>query len=316
VAAALSVVQLVFTLLITTVYTRLQARAAVPLNLRPEQITRRRPSTWQAKLFVVANVVFMFVLLLSPLLALVQRAFQWSLVTGQWSMAYFQALFENPRESYFYVPPIVAIFNSLLVAGAVVTLSLILGLIAANFLSRRERVWQPFVRWLDPLLMLPLGTSAVTLGLGYIVALDRPPLDLRASPLLLPLAHTLVAFPFVVRSMLPVMRGIRPNMRHAAAILGADPWRAWREVDLPIVGRALLVSAVFAFTVSLGEFGATALIARPEFPTMPVAIYRFLGQPGALNYGQALAMSTLLMGVCAVSIVLIESVRVGEIGEF
>jgi len=229
-------------------------------------------------------------------------------------------LFINRRESYFYVPPATAIRNSLLVAGITVTASLILGFIAANFLSRSEaHAKERSGRWaaiLDPVFMLPLGTSAVTLGFGYLIALDRPPLDLRASPALLPLAHTLVAFPFVVRSLLPVLRGIRPSLHEAAAVMGASPWRVWREVDLPIVGRALLVAAAFAFAISMGEFGATALVARPEFPTMPVVIYRFLGQPGALNYGQALAMSTLLMLVCAAGIVLIERVRVGEVGEF
>jgi thiamine transport system permease protein len=156
----------------------------------------------------------------------------------------------------------------------------------------------------------------VTLGFGYIISLDTPPLDLRASPIMLPLAHTLVAFPFVVRSLLPVLRGIRPSLRGAAAVLGASPWRVWREIDLPIVGRAMLVAAAFAFAISMGEFGATALVSRPEFPTMPVVIYRFIGQPGALNYGQALAMSSILMAVCAAGILLIERVRVGDVGEF
>jgi thiamine transport system permease protein len=77
-----------------------------------------------------------------------------------------------------------------------------------------------------------------------------------------------------------------------------------------------LVGAVFAFTVSVGEFGATLLIARPDFPTMPVVIYRLLGAQGILNQGQGLAMSTLLMLVCAVGFVLIERFRVGDIGEF
>jgi thiamine transport system permease protein len=156
----------------------------------------------------------------------------------------------------------------------------------------------------------------VTLGFGFIVALDHPPLNLRASPLLLPLAHTLVAFPFVVRSLLPALRGMNPQWREAAGVLGASPAQVIREVDLPIVARALLVGAVFAFTVSVGEFGATLLIARPNFPTMPVVIYRLLGAQGALNQGQGLAMSALLMVVCAVGFVLIERFRVGEIGEF
>jgi len=82
------------------------------------------------------------------------------------------------------------------------------------------------------------------------------------------------------------------------------------------MSRAILVSVVFAFTVSLGEFGATVLIARPQYPTLPVAIYRFLGQPGAVNYGQALAMSSLLMLVCAVGFLAIERFRIGDVGEF
>jgi thiamine transport system permease protein len=109
---------------------------------------------------------------------------------------------------------------------------------------------------------------------------------------------------------------MNPRWREAAGILGASPWRVWLEIDLPVVGRAMLVGAVFAFTVSMGEFGATSLVARPERPTMPVAIGRFLSQPGGLSQGQALAMSTLLMLVSALGFVVIERFRVGAVGEF
>jgi thiamine transport system permease protein len=153
--------------------------------------------------------------------------------------------------------------------------------------------------------MLPLGTSAVTLGLGYIVTMGA----WRTSLWLVPVAHTLIAAPFVLRTFLPALRSVDPRLREAAAVLGASPTRVWWHVDLRILWRALLVSAAFAFTISLGEFGATLLIYRPEMPTMPVVIYRALGQPGMSNYGQALAMSTLLMGVCAAALLLIERFR-------
>ena len=309
-AAALSIVQLIFTFVVMAVYTRIQARAAVPLNLRPTESTQRRPGTPGARLVVWASVGGLLLLLLAPLLALVLRSFS---LEGAYTPRYYQALFTNPFQSYFYVPPAVAIRNSLLVASATVVLALIVGLLSAYLLTGPSN-WLKSL--LDPLFMLPLGASAVTLGFGYIVALDQPPLNLRASPVLLPLAHTLVAFPFVVRSLLPALRGMNPHWREAAGVLGASPSRIVREVDLPIVGRALLVGAVFAFTVSVGEFGATLLIARPNFPTMPVVIYRLLGAQGVLNQGQGLAMSTLLMLVCAVGFVLIERFRVGEIGEF
>jgi len=308
-AAALALVQILFTFALMALYTRLQARLAVPLELRPQRLTQRRPVTWRARLFVAANLALMLALLLLPLAALVARSFSTSAGLG---IAYYRELFINRTGSVFFVPPIEAMRNSLLVAGATVGLALILGLIAADMLARPGRL----SAWLDPVFLLPLGTSAVTLGFGYILALDEPPLNLRVSPWLLPLAHTLVALPFVVRSLLPVLRGIQPHLREAAAVLGASPWRVWREVDLPLVSRAVLVGAVFAFTVSLGEFGATALIVRPQFPTMPVAIYRFLGQPGELNYGQALAMSALLSLVTGVGILVIERARYGGMGEF
>jgi thiamine transport system permease protein len=82
------------------------------------------------------------------------------------------------------------------------------------------------------------------------------------------------------------------------------------------VSRALVVAAMFAFTISLGEFGATAMIARPEYPTIPLEIYRLISQPGALNYGQAMAMSTILMLVSAAGMLAIEQFRIADVGEF
>jgi thiamine transport system permease protein len=315
VAAALSLVQMVFTFGLMWAYTHLQRLSSVQLELRAGGQTQRRPVSRRARLLVGANVVAMIVGLLLPLLALVDRSFT---LGGELSLRYYAELFVNRRGSLLYVPPIQAAFNSLGFAIATVALALAIGAISAALLARPARGsgLRRLQALLDPLLMLPLGTSAVTLGFGFIIALDKPPLNLRTSPLLVPLAHTLVAFPFVVRSLLPALRSIKPSLREAAAVLGAGPWRVWREVVLPIVGRAMLVGAVFAFTISMGEFGATALIARPQTPTLPVAIYRFLGQPGLLNYGQALAMSTLLMLVCAIGMIAIEQSRLGGVGEF
>jgi len=99
-------------------------------------------------------------------------------------------------------------------------------------------------------------------------------------------------------------------------VLGASPARVWREIDVPIAARALAVSAGFAFAISLGEFGATSFIARPDTPTLPIAIFRLLGRPGTLNFGQAMAMSTILMAVTAVVVLLTDRLRVRDVGEF
>lgn len=307
-AAGISLAQMALTFAVMAIYTRAQARAALPLNLRPAASTAVPPNTPGRVALVAATVVGLLLFLAAPMAALAAR----SLAAGN-PLRYYQELFVNRTDSIFFVPPGLAIRNSLLFAVLTTALALLLGTLTASMLARAHG-W--FSRLLDPVVLLPLGTSAVTLGFGYLLALGQPLLNLRASPALVPIAHTLVAFPFVVRTLLPVMRGLNPDWREAAAVLGASPWRVWREVELPIIGRALLVAAIFAFTMSMGEFGATLLIARPEYPTMPLIIYRLLGQPGALNYGQALAMSTLLMLVCAAGFLFIERFRVGEMGEF
>ena len=166
-----------------------------------------------------------------------------------------------------------------------------------------------WARWTDTALMVPLGTSAVTVGFGFFVAFDEPPVDLRSSLWLIPLAHAVVAMPFVVRLLVPALRSIDPELREAAGTLGASPWRVWREIDLPVVSRSLAAAAGFAFAVSLGEFGATVFLARADRPTLPIAIYRVLGQPGPLNFGQAMALSVILMVLTVVVVLVIDRLR-------
>ena len=313
-AATLSLLQMACTFIVMVVYTRLQQRMSVPLQLRRAAAIerplggRRAWVAWGLLLAVLAYEV-------APLGVLALRSV---IVEGNLTFEFYRALDTNPTRSVFHVKPSIAVRNSILFAFATMVISLTIGTFSAYALAlSAEQQHMAWVRRLfDPLILLPLGTSAVTLGFGFIIALDEPPLDLRTSPLLIPIAHSLVAFPFVVRTLLPVLRSIDPHLREAAATLGASPWRIWREIDMPIVSRAALVGAVFAFAISMGEFGATALVARPEYPTMPVVIYRFLGQPGQRNYGQALAMSTLLMLVTAAGFLLIERFRYRDIGEF
>lgn len=325
-AAALSLLQLACTFALTAIYTRLSAQAVAPANLRSAEFTQRPLISIRQKTLAAVIAVGLFVLLLSPLAALAARSVsrleaergQRGEIRRGLTFDYYSALFANERGEAFFITPAGALGNSLRYAAAAAALSLALGLPTAWVLSKRgdgpaRRLAN---RALEAGLMLPLGTSAVTLGLGFLIAFSRPPFNLRASPLLIPLAHTLIAFPFVVRTLLPTWRSIRPQWRAAAATLGASPAEVWRRIDLPLIGRAAVVAAAFAFAISLGEFGATALLTRPEFPTATVAIYSFIGRPGALNFGRALAMSTLLMAAAASSILLIERLRLRGVAEF
>ncbi|MBE2183856.1 MAG: iron ABC transporter permease [Anaerolineae bacterium] len=311
VAAALSLVQIGFMLALMFIYTRLQRRNAASAELKSAAAVSRNPRGWREKIFVGINLLIMIGLLFVPLIALVIRAITFG--GNGISFRYFAMLSTNPRGSVLFTPPIQAIGNSLIFASLTAALALVLGLIATWMISdRRSR----FASWLDPLLMLPLATSAVTLGFGYILALGQPPLNLRSSLMLIWFAHTLVALPFVVRSALPAYGALPANIRESASVLGASPLQRFLKIDLPLMRRAIIVGITFAFTVSIGEFGASLFIARPESTTIPIVIYRLLGQPGAANYGQALAMSTILLLVCAAALVIIQRFRTPGMAEF
>ena len=202
-----------------------------------------------------------------------------------------------------FVAPWHAVLNSLLFATAAAAIALAVGIPAAVAVAGGRR-------GLDVLLMLPLGASAAMLGFGFLLAFADPPLDLRSSPWIVPLAQSLVALPFVVRALVPALRAVDIRLREAAAVLGATPGQIRREIELPLLARPLAVAAGLAFAVALGEFGATVFVVRADWPTVPVAIFRFLGRPGEDNVGAAMALCVVLMGLVAAVALVSERVLV------
>lgn len=297
-AAALAIAQLVGVSLALYAYSRYQERRATTWVL--DSGTGLIAPEGGARLVVGAAVLGTIGLIAVPLIALIGRS-----LDG----AFYGRLFETDP---VVGQPISAVGNSLLFALAATLLAMLVGIMAASVISGRSGALS---RWFDITLMLPLGTSAVTIGFGFIVALGWP-VDLRASPWLIPIAHALVAIPFVVRSTVPTLRSIPPETREAAAVLGASPWGVWRTIDLPIVARAALVGAGFAFVVSLGEFGATSFVARPTTATIPTMIFRLLGRPGETNFGMAMALAVVLAVLTAGIVMWIDRSRFGEIGRF
>jgi thiamine transport system permease protein len=312
-ASIISIIQLVCTILIGLGYARINRAVQIPLVPRMQAAGHKKAASLRQKILMGALVTGLIILFVLPLTALAARSVtrleaergqRTAFKTGL-TMDYYRELFINRRQSIFYVPPAQAALNSVTYAAETVLISGVLGMLASLALRRRNRLTQ----LMDALLMLPMGTSAVTLGLGYLLVFNRPPLDIRTFSLFIPIAHSLVALPFVIRTIAPALASIPESLRHAASTLGAAPLRVWLEVDRPIMARSAMVAAIFSFTISLGEFGATTFLARPEMPTLPVAIFRFLSQPGALNYGQAMAMATFLMVVCLAGILSMERMK-------
>ncbi len=321
-AAALSLVQLVAVVALLALTARLRTTPD-PTRVRDAAPPRRPTRRDAGPLLVTAAVL---AALAAPVAALVVGSLR---IDGTWTLAAYRALGGvgavgggseaaggSGAGQALLVPVTEALGNSLRTAADATWMSLLLGLLVAAAVTRpsRSRAERRLRTVLDGAFMLPLGVSAVTLGFGFLVTLGRPPLELRDNPLLVPVAQALVALPLVVRTLVPVLASVDGRLRQAAASLGAGPLRALLVVDLPVLWRPLLAAAGFAFAVSLGEFGATSFLARPEAPTVPVVIFRLLGNPGALGYGTALAASVVLATVTALVMLAVERLRVPSLG--
>lgn len=312
-AAALSIVQLVTVTGLLLLAHDARRRREHALDRVSARSTSRRARRSDAPVLLVTALVIAFVA--APLLSLVLRSLR---VDGAWSLDYYRLLGTPGPDNALLVPVTEALANSWRVAVDATLLAVVLGLLVAVVISRtgRGRRERHALAALDGVFMLPLGVSAVTLGFGFLITLDEPPLDLRSSPWLVPIAQAMVALPLVVRTLAPVLRSIDDRQRQAAASLGASPLRVALAVDLPLVWRPLLAATGFAFAVAVGEFGATSFLARPDRPTLPVVIFELIGRPGADNFGMALAASVVLALLTVGAIALVERLRVGSMGAF
>ena len=305
-AAALSVLQVLVIVGLLALSARVRRNPGTV-----DRTSRPVPTPRRAHVGVLVWTAAVMAFLMAPLVSLVTA----SLRRGEsWGLDNYRALSTTGSRNALLVPATEALANSLSIALAASAISLSLGAVVAFLVSRPGS--GRLTGLLDGLFMLPLGVSAVTVGFGFLITLDRPPLDLRSSALLIPIAQAMVALPLVVRTIGPVLRSIDDRQRQAAASLGAGPMRVLLTVDLPVAWRALLAAAGFAFAVSLGEFGATSFLARDDNPTLPVVIYRLIGRPGVENFGMAMAASVLLAATTAAVMFAVQRLRVGSMGTF
>jgi thiamine transport system permease protein len=299
-AAVLSIVQLVVVGALIGMLTRWQRHHGDSGRLS-------RGSTDQAPVgserwFVGFTATVLAAVVVVPLMVLVAQTFR--VTASTWGLAAWRGVLGN--ESIAPVDhPLGSLWLSCRTAAIAAWLAVLVGGLAAVAITSARR----FGALLDTGVMLPLGTSAVTIGFGLLITFDVAPVDFRGSWFMIPFGHALVAVPIVVRIVLPALRAIPHGLREAATMLGASPAQVWSSVDRPILTRAMAVGAGFAAAVSLGEFGATSFLTRTGADTAPVAISRYLGRPTPLNLAAASALATLLMLLTLVVILLIDRRR-------
>ena len=190
-----------------------------------------------------------------------------------------------------------AALNTLAFAAAAAAIAL--GLALGFVFARSLRPGRPGL--LTALTLLPLLISPVMLAFALAEIWEPLLGGPREAWILIVVSQATLGLPFVVQSLSVPLEGLSAAPREAARTLGAGPWTAFTDVDLPRLGRGLTVAGLFAFAFGLGEFTATYFLVTPSFTTLTVAVYRLQGVrlPGVAD-----AAAGLLLVVSAVAIVL------------
>ncbi len=297
--AALILVEMTISLFFTYLYLRAEGRLAIPTQGSRRLSPRRflAPPVSAGKVLIALYVLLVGIFFLGPIVSIVID----SLRSAQsWSIANYAQLLSQRYSPFLGTSPLATVRTSLIIGSLATMASLLVGTMIAFFVVRGRIIG----RWvIEAALMAPLAVSSVAIGFALLRGLSAPPLRLGGTLAAIVIAHAVLIYPFVVRVLRPILEGLDPQLVEAARSLGSSRLRAFLDIELPLLKRGLLVAAVFAFALSMGEMSATIILMRPGLSTIPIAVYGLLS---ARQFGAASAMAVVLIAVTAASFIVID----------
>lgn len=161
------------------------------------------------------------------------------------------------------------IWRSIAIALACLAVTLVVGVPLAYVLARAKGTW---ARWVEEVLMLPVAIPGLATALALISTYGFWS-EFRISSAFILIGHVLFTLPFMVRSVLAVLKAIDlDTLEEGAASLGAGPWRRFRDIALPNAAGGILAGSLMVVTLSVGEFNMTWLLHTPFTKTLPVGL--------------------------------------------
>src|SRR6266446_5165217 len=191
-----------------------------------------------------------------------------------------------------------AIWNSLILASATATLTVLLGSLV-SWLDLRTALRGR--KLLDYVSLIPLGLPGIVVAVALIQFWLRVPLPIYGTLLIILLAYTGRYVPLGVRSANAAFRQIDPSLEETARIAGAGWLRTFRSVTLPLARPGLFAGWLLVFVPALQELSASVLLFSSGSLTLAAAVYN-LYETGALGPVAALAIVTMLIITAAIAL--------------
>ncbi|MGC9125648.1 MAG: ABC transporter permease, partial [Caldisericaceae bacterium] len=298
--SVLAIIQALILVIFVLIYLRAEGLSGVGIVKRTFSYTKQK---WSRLSFSLSfsYLIFVFLLIVAPMIVIVLSSFVASGSPGL-SLSNFKQIFEG---TYNYITGVSSgrvILNSVYFGLITVCLSIGLAIPSAYYLKLHTNL----KKYVLPFLMFSIVLSPLTIALSYIVTFQP---FINSSPfnwIFIAISHTLIAFPFVLRSIMPVVESTSTDFALAARSLGLSKFKTFFTVDIDLIKKPLVSAATFAFAISMGEFGATLMLFRSENTTIPIALYRLMS---GRHFGAAQAFGTILLIMSLLAFLLIDSLN-------
>jgi putative spermidine/putrescine transport system permease protein len=242
--------------------------------------------------------VLVLVFLIAPILIIVPLSFSsgsfFYYPLPGFSLRWYQDFFT----SAFWLP---SVWNSLIVGVSATLLATLLGTLAALGMWRARFPGQGLIL---ALIISPMVVPVIIVAVGVYFAFA--PLGLTDGYAGLILAHTTLAVPFVVVTVLATLSGFDRTLLRAAASLGARPLTTFRRVTLPLILPGVASGAVFAFAASFDEVVVALLIAGPGQRTLPRQMFAGINDNISLTITAA---ATMLIAISLLLMIAVDALR-------
>jgi iron(III) transport system permease protein len=294
-ASAMSLVFVAITVAALALQRRYLARRSY-VTLGGKGSRPRRLPLGAARWGVLAFCVAVFVIaVLAPYSTLLAVS-----VSRSWGLAFWQNLTLDHYRFVLFEYDVTrrAIRNSLLLAAATATLTVLLGSLIGWLVLRTTLRGR---RLLDYTSLIPLGLPGIVVAVALIQFWLRMPVPIYGTLLIILLAYTGRYVPLAVRSANAAFRQIDPTLEESARITGAGWLRTFGAVTLPLARPGLFAGWLLVFVPAIQELSASILLFSSQSITLAVAVYN-LYETGALEPVAALAIVTMVIIAAAIAL--------------
>lgn len=279
----------------------MESIAATPLAAPVK--TRRAGRPWGQWSLRAVALLYLVVMLVLPLAAVIRDGLSGG-VSGLWDDISHPAAWA-------------ALMLTLWTAAVMTVINTVMGVLTAYVLVRYKFPGRSFV---NAIIDIPFAIPTLVTGVMLVILYGPQTavgsflkqefnLQILFAPPAIVLALLFVSFPFVVRTLQPVLMEIDLDQEEAAHTLGASSWRTFRTVLLPAIAPAIVTGALLSFARALGEFGSIIIVAG-NFPlrSQTAAVY-VLTQIESDNQRGASAMSVVLLGIAFCLVLVVDIVQ-------